>query len=150
NLAANAKLNFLRETDNDRLEFYGRGDYAQQKNQNTDRDETTVQKATGGVNYDYVIYDPGLLGVFTRFDHDFFQDLVLRSQFGGGPGYRFIKREDMELLGRIGVAYVHEDYRSSSPTPDRSFVAGFASERYRWTISETQRLLQGLDVTPNL
>lgn len=149
-LAMGAKANFLRDTDNDRLEFYGRGDFATQEDRDTGKDETTLQKATAGANYDYFIHEPWFLGVFTRFDHDFLQDLTLRSQVGGGPGYRFIKQENMELLTRIGVAYVNENYRKSSPTEDRDFVAGFAGERYRWTISETQRLLQGIDVTPNL
>jgi putative salt-induced outer membrane protein YdiY len=56
----------------------------------------------------------------------------------------------MELLGRAGIAYINETYRDSLDTEDRSFVAAFLSERYRRTISETQRLIQGIDITPNL
>jgi putative salt-induced outer membrane protein len=145
-----ARANLLRESDDDRLEFYGRGDFSQQEDPDNGEDETTVQKATGGVNYDYFVHEPWFVGAFTQFDHDFLQDLVLRTRIGAGPGYRFIKREDMELLGRVGIAYVNENYRSSSDTEDRSFVAAFLSERWRWTLSETQRLLQGLDITPNL
>jgi putative salt-induced outer membrane protein YdiY len=47
----------------------------------------------------------------------------------------------------VGVAYVNEDYRDEE---DKSFAAAVISERYRWTISETQRLIQGIDITPNL
>ena len=145
-----ARLNLLRDADRDRLEFYGRGDFGQQEDPDNGEKETTVQKATGGINYDYFIYDPWFVGAFTQFDHDFLQDLVLRTRIGGGPGYRFIKNDAMELLGRVGVAYVNEDYRSSSDTEDRSFVAAFVGERFRWTISDTQKLLQGIDITPNL
>jgi putative salt-induced outer membrane protein len=149
-LILGARLNLLRDTEDDRLEFYGRGDFGQQEDPDDGEDETTVQKATGGVNYDYIFHDPWFVGTLLQFDHDFLQDLVLRTRIGAGPGYRFIKTEDMELLGRAGIAYVNEDYRDSSDTEDRSFVAGYLSERYRWTISETQRLMQGLDITPNL
>jgi putative salt-induced outer membrane protein len=145
-----ARLNLLRDTERDRLEFYGRGDFGQTEDPDTGENETTVQKATGGINYDYFIYDPWFVGAFTQFDHDFLQDLVLRTRIGGGPGYRFIKNEAMELLGRVGVAYVNENYRSSSETDDRSYVAAFVQERFRWTISDTQKLLQGIDITPNL
>jgi putative salt-induced outer membrane protein YdiY len=147
-LAARADL--LRNTDDDRLEFYGRGDFGQQEDPDDGEDETTVQKATGGINYDYFFLDPWFVGVFTQFDHDFLQDLVLRTRIGGGPGYRFINTETMELLGRAGVAYINENYRSSSETGDRSFVAAVLSERFRWTISDSQTLLQGIDITPNL
>jgi putative salt-induced outer membrane protein len=149
-LVLGARANLLRDTEDDRLEFYGRGDFGQQEDPDTGEDETTVQKATGGVNYDYFFLEPWFVGAFTQFDHDFLQDLVLRTRIGAGPGYRFIKTEDMELLGRAGIAYVNENYRDSSDTEDRSFVAAFLSERYRWTLSETQRLIQGLDITPNL
>ena len=149
-LVLGARANLLRDTEYDRLEFYGRGDFGQQEDPDNGEDETTVQKATGGVNYDYFVHEPWFVGAFTQFDHDFLQDLVLRTRFGAGPGYRFIKRPDMELLGRVGIAYINENYRDNSDTEDRSFVAAFASERWRWTLSETQRLIQGLDVTPNL
>ncbi len=144
-----------RETKQDVSRVGVRSGYAQnQLTRNGQKvEETTQQFTLARGRYDYNFTERFFGDVFLDLENDRFKDLNLRSRFGVGPGYRFIKTDTMVLQGVLGVAYVHETYRKSgvtNPQDDKDYATAVGSEEFRWTIADGQKLYQTLDVYPSL
>lgn len=81
----------------------------------------SVRNALLELKYDYFITKHVYANLFSLFEQDTFQDLNLRSSFGGGPGYQFIDTPRTKLSAEMGLAFVNEDWRTRE---DRNTLAG--------------------------
>ncbi|MCA9293547.1 MAG: DUF481 domain-containing protein [Phycisphaerales bacterium] len=108
-----------RSTPDDRLNFYVRGRY---ENQNGKR---SANEVFGGAGYEYDLNTRTF--VFAKFDleYDEFEDLDLRATVLGGIGYFFIREDDQELKGRVGLGYRHESFGSGETTNEGVLSLGY-------------------------
>lgn len=125
-----------RSTPDDRLNFYARGRY---ENQNGTR---SANELFGGAGYEYDLNSRTF--VFAKFDleYDEFEDLDLRATVQGGLGYFFIREDDQELKGRVGLGYRHEAFGSGESTNEGILGLGYdywnqINARTRFTHSGT-------------
>jgi putative salt-induced outer membrane protein YdiY len=89
---------------NDR--FRGHGEYEKDVNDNT----TTTKKWKLEGSYNYFFTPKWYSGAFTRFEHDKFADLDLRTSVGPLIGYQWFEGEEMNLSTSTGISYVDEDF----------------------------------------
>lgn len=92
------------------------GDFNKEK---TDGD-LTAKDWTAYANYDYFFTNKWFSYVRTKFEHDKFADLDLRSTFGAGPGYQFFESDTLNLSFGAGPGYIDENFIVAS---DNSFVS---------------------------
>ena len=59
----------------------------------------------------------------TSAERDGPSDLDLRYLLGGGPGYRFVNRDDFNLTVRVGPAWVSENFNDESRDEDKASAA---------------------------
>lgn len=134
--SAAARAEVKRETEQDTFRIYAKTEYEERDN------ETSTQRTIGGSEYEYNFTERWYGKAYVIFENDKFKDLNLRTTVGLATGYKFIKEDDMLLQGDIGPAYVNENY--SGDIEDKDFVALAAGERFEWTISEGQSIVQTL------
>ena len=72
--------------------------------------DTTVENWLVYGKYDYFFLPKWFAYASTRFEHDKFADLDLRSTLGAGVGYQFFESDLLNLSAAAGPAYVNEDY----------------------------------------
>lgn len=65
------------------------------------------------------------------FEEDYEELLDLRSTYSIGSGYQFLERDDLQMNGEIGLAYVDEDFQEDE---DNQYAGG------RWAFNYEQRL----------
>jgi len=130
-----------RETEVDRWKFSARAD------QQTTEGTTTVQQVVSRGSYDYFFAERWFLNAFTTLEHDKLQDLTLRTRVGAGPGYWFVKTDDVKLSGVLAPFYINENFDVGK---DDDSVGLAASEDLAWKISDKQSFHQRLDLYPDL
>jgi putative salt-induced outer membrane protein YdiY len=92
------------------------GDFNKEK---TDGD-LTAKDWTAYANYDYFFTKKWFSYVRTKFEHDKFADLDLRSTLGAGLGYQFFESDTLNLFFGTGPGYIDENFIEAS---DDSFVS---------------------------
>ena len=97
-----------------------------------------TRNARGSIKLDFFITKRFFWFASAYFEHDFFQDLKLRTAIASGPGYQWIERgdynglfKDMTLYTEAGPAYFNEDFRNAS---DKASFRGRVSTRWNWPI----------------
>lgn len=80
----------------------------------------TAKEWTAYANYDYFFTKKWFSYVRTKFEHDKFADLDLRSILGAGPGYQFFESDTLNLSFGTGPGYIYENFIEAS---DNSFVS---------------------------
>ena len=98
--------------------------------------DSGTESANNGIaygKYDHFITEKWYAYASAAFETDRFQDLDLRSSFGGGMGYQFIENDRTQLSLEGGPTFVSEDYKNSE---DLSFAAG------RWALRLDHWLFQ--------
>ncbi|MGD9689276.1 MAG: YdiY family protein [Phycisphaerales bacterium] len=118
----------------------------------TDRNETAAkvlyQYATDGGNStqnrfetelrnDFLLAKDSPWSMFAlgRFEYDEFQDWKYRTQLFGGPGYAFIRTDDMLLRGRVGAGFTKEfGGRRNELIPE-----GLVGVDFQWKITDRTR-----------
>ena len=107
---------------------------------NWSQDSGTESVNNGNVygKYDHFINEKWYAYANTAFETDRFQDLDLRSRFGGGMGYQFIETDRTQLSFEGGPTFVNEDFKTAQ---DRSFVAGrWATRLDHWLFRDVIQL----------
>lgn len=79
--------------------------------------------------------------------HDGIATLAYRVTVSPGIGYYFIKTPKTQLTGEVGPSFIHEKYNGESA--DNYFGLRLA-ERFDRKLSDTARLWQALEVTPQI
>jgi putative salt-induced outer membrane protein YdiY len=78
----------------------------------------TAEDWTAHANYDYFFTKKWFGYLRTKFEHDEFADLHLRSTLGAGPGYQFFESDTLNLSFGAGPGYIDENFIEAS---DKSF-----------------------------
>lgn len=109
--------------------------------------EISSNTFTSGVRQDYMFNSYDFAYVQTQFDHIQSQALNLRQSYGGGFGKDVHRTSKLvvSLLG--GATYVNEDFRDA---PRRQNLEGFTGERLRVQLSKRVRLINSVDLYPNI
>jgi len=74
----------------------------------------TTKDWTAFANYDYFFNKKWFSYVRTKFEHDKFADLDLRSTLGVGAGYQFFESDTLNLSFGAGPAYIDENFIEAS------------------------------------
>jgi hypothetical protein len=104
-----AAVSALYETEKRR--FKAEGGWA---NAETDNERTKNQQFVAAIHDWFIKDSKWSFFVSGRKDWDDFQDWDHRASVGAGVGYAFVKRDDFELRGRVGLAATHEWVSSAS------------------------------------
>jgi putative salt-induced outer membrane protein YdiY len=95
-----------------------------------------TRNARGSIKLDFFITKRFFWFASAYFEHDFFQDLKLRTAIASGPGYQWIEQGDyggiftgMTLYTEAGPAYFNEDFRTA---PDQASFRGRVSTKWNW------------------
>lgn len=88
----------------------------------------------------------------TSMEYDEMEDLDLRAQAFGGPGYIFIKTEKTNLLGEVGAGLIGEFFDEDDTDGDTENFEASLWLNAEWTqkIFEKAEFYQGLTVFPSL
>jgi putative salt-induced outer membrane protein YdiY len=78
--------------------------------------------------------------------HDSIADINYRIPVSAGVGYYFIKEEKVTLSADVGPGYVWEKVGGVSD----EYASLRAGEQFEWKISESSRLWQSLEYTPEI
>lgn len=91
--------------------------------------------ATAGVLQDWYLLDsPWGLFATVRYDFDEFKQWRHRASAHGGGTYRFIKREDLMLIGRVGAGVIRQWNENDTQGE------GLLGLEVNWTIDDRQQL----------
>lgn len=127
----------IARTEKHRLTLDGQYNHAE------DDDGLRARNGRGRGKYDYFVFPRIYTLGHTLFERDRFQDLELRTVFGGGLGYQIAERgdypdeylngfrwlNDLEVSAEAGLSYFVEDYRIS---PNESNLSARWSARLDW------------------
>ena len=145
---ANAGL--LREAKSDRSSLTQRieGNYGE-TTATGDVTDTTVQTVEAEIDYKHSISD-ALYGVFNiNAFHDDIAHLDYRLSVSPGLGYPVIKNDKATLGLELGVAWIREEY-DIEPDPSDDYAALRVAQVYSRQLSETAKVWQSLEWTPEL
>jgi len=93
------------------------GEYNEEK----DSGNLTTKDWTANANYGYFISEKWFAFVRTKFEHDKFADLDLRSTLGAGAGYNFYESDTLNLNVGAGPGYTDENFIVASDNDFTSF-----------------------------
>jgi len=125
---ANLAANFVARSKRQRLTLRGAWNYGE------DRGVLSARDAYGSLKYDFFPLEKLYTYVNSLLEYNYFQDLNLRSAFGGGLGYQFFEDKIKALSFELGVSYFNEDFRT---VPDDAYAAG------RWSVNAQYQVLPG-------
>ena len=146
--AVGALAEATRKTEIDRITADANWDYSEDRVSGSDWN-LTQRRASAGLKYDYFIdEDRWYLLATTRVLGDTFANIRLRLTAGMGIGYTVINRDDMTLTTEVGLSYVDESYRDSTPSTD--YLAARIAYKYTQQIDEKTRLTHGVEAYPSL
>lgn len=116
-----------------------------------DNDSTSVNQTRVFGTYDKKI-DGGPWFVFgrTQYDNDSVQIWENRVSVFAGPGYEFIKRDNYEMLGRVGLGYTHEFGGNVPDDYDDSRFEALIGIDGRWKIDANQHVVYSVYYYPSL
>ncbi len=107
---------------------------------------TTAQAARGGVGYNRNVSPRLFVNAFNDYEYDRFQNLDLRTVFGGGFGFHAVKSE-RSVLDVLGGA----DYnRSRFSTDTRNAAEAFWGDEYTLKLTGPSSLVQSFRMFNNL
>jgi len=137
----NAQFQIKRSTEQVRTNFNNKYFYASSES------ETTQNEFSSILTQDWL--KPGSPWfVFGQLGYEFDQFEAWRHRLTAysGPGYTFIKEEDFEVAGRVGVGANYEFGNVNELTPE----ALLGGELVRWNITDRQTLTGQVTVFPSL
>ena len=133
-----AGVSAARTTTRDKISVYANAIYA--SNSTSGVSLTTANAIWAGGRYDYNINDKLFVYGAADFEHDSPQKLDLRSVFGGGLGYHFIRNEKTQLDLFGGGAYNMEYYQNGLRRHSAELVVGNElKHKFNSRVNATQR-----------
>lgn len=97
--------------------------------------DKTQDETFGSLQMDHFITEKWYGFGSVSFEEDFEEQLNLRSTYSLGSGYQFFDRDDLQLKGEMGLAYVDEDFEDDE---DNHYAGG------RWAVDYEQTLFSWL------
>lgn len=141
----NLGFNAARMTPRDKISVYVTSLYASQTTGG--KSATTANAVRGGIRYEANVSDKLFVFGFTDQEHDQFQDLDLRSVFGGGFGLHAIKT-NTTLLDLFGGGSLNKEFFSTGL--NRTSAEALVGEELNHKISRATTLQEKLSFYPNL
>jgi len=118
-LDANGRLDIVRKTSKDRLNFFLWGQYAESEN------VRNKNNYGGGIRFDAFVTDRWAWYTRLRLEYDEFANLDLRATVAAGASYYWIKKDDHEFRTSLGLGYRHEEYSNGTTNKSSVLDAGF-------------------------
>lgn len=103
-LDARGRLDVIRKTDDDLLNFFLAADYSEQDN------KRSKNEYRGGIKYENMLTNRAYWYARVEMEYDEFENLDLRSTAAAGLGYYWLKRTEHEFKNRAGLGYRHESF----------------------------------------
>jgi len=127
-LEARGRLDVVRKTTHDALNFYLAGKYSE-----TDNARTT-NEYYGGIKYENNVDERRLWYTRLELEFDEFEDLDLRTTAAVGGGYYWIKEKPRELKTLVGFGLRHETYNTGETNGAAviDFVVDFRQDLDDW------------------
>ncbi|MBM4063785.1 MAG: DUF481 domain-containing protein, partial [Planctomycetes bacterium] len=135
-----------RRTSTDRISVDAAWDYAEDKA--TGDWVLNQRRAGGGLKYDYFLSKRWYALGTARVLGDTLADINLRFTGGVGIGYTVIENDTTTFVTEAGLSYFNENYRSATPSVD--YLAARVAYKLSHVISETTKLLHGVEAFPSL
>jgi len=121
--------------------------FGAQYNQTKSEGDRTKNNFNVQSQYDFKLQDSKWFPFArVRWDWDEFSDWDSRLQVGAGAGRELIKKENYELLGRVGLNAVRE----FSGADDSWRLEAMLGADVDWQINKTQKLVTSITVFPDL
>jgi putative salt-induced outer membrane protein YdiY len=136
----------------DRISFDAAWDYSEDK----DNDPTSAtfrqwrlsqRRAGAGLKYDYFLSERWYALATMRVLGDTLADLDLRFTAGAGLGYTWIEDEITTFVTEFGLSYVHENYRSATPSED--YLAARIAYKLTHAFDPTTKLVHSVEAFPS-
>ena len=120
--AANAAVDAVRRSEQDRITFGAA--YTGEQSQDADEtgQHTTQRKMFGALQYDYFLAKQFYVYGNARGEKDGVADLSLRFTAGAGVGYQWFETDTLKWNTEVGLSWVSENY--SNHTPNDNHLAG--------------------------
>ena len=115
----NGRAEVRRQTQRERLRFYGQGRYAQQDS------ARSVNEVLGGAHLEVDVNERWFTFSKVELEFDEFEELDLRATPSAGVGVFFIRQDDHELKGRAGIGYEHERFMDGTIEDDAVLELGY-------------------------
>lgn len=143
-----------KEWDDNRVTFKGNWAFAEQQDNATGQNSVTKRQWTGSGKYDRFWNEKTYWYASAKYDNDDIALLHLRQTYSLGVGHKFADDEDYKLDGELGLAYVDENYFSSTfvngSQADDEYIAFRAAYALFWQISEDWVFLQDVELFPGV
>jgi len=120
NSSVSAEASLRRE--NDRISLAGTYLFARQRDQSTGEDDTTEDRWIIQGKYDYFMSEKLYLYGNIFYEKDRIANLDMRVAPGGGLGYQWIEKDDMNFNTEAGLTWMHEKYTDPSETREHMVV----------------------------
>ncbi|MFW5875464.1 MAG: DUF481 domain-containing protein [Myxococcota bacterium] len=140
-VAVNGLTEAKRETPDDRLTLFLRGNYAREDG------DLTQGEIIGGFNLEVDFTERWFAYVRSQLEHDAFEQLDLRATPSAGLGWSILQGKPHELRVRLGAGYRHESYQTGVTNND---AVGDAGYDYTLIIDEWLRFTSSVGYAPAL
>jgi len=146
--AANIDANAQLRRENDRISLAAGYYYANQRDNATRQDNTTLNSWLIKGQYDYFFSDKMYGYGNMKLEKDRISNLDMRLTTGAGLGYQWIEQADLNFSTEAGLAYVSERYFSPSET--RQNMAGRLAYHLDKAINDKVKAFHNLEYLPSL
>lgn len=145
--AANAGLDALRRSAEDRLTLNGAYNYSRE-NTHDQGARVTMENWLLAAKYDYFLTEKWYVYGNVKAERDHLANLDLRLTPGAGLGYQWLESEKVNFNTEAGLTWVYERY--TDPVVTREYVAGRFAYHYDRQINENLKFVHNFEVLPSL
>ncbi len=143
-----ASFNMQKRREKDRTTLGGDYIRSEQENPNTGEDNVTENWWKLKGKYDYFFNEKWYTFFDGRYEVDKVADLERRIITGGGFGYQWIERADMNFSIEAGLAHVYEKFEGNTPTNRE--VSAQASYHFDKKINDKLSFINDLTYYPSI
>lgn len=140
-LDANGRVDLLRKTPDDSLNFYLAARYSERD------DERTTNEYLAGSRYEHNLSERWFWYLRSELEYDEFENLDLRATAAGGIGYYWIRKPNHELKTSVGAGYRHESYEDDTTRDDAVADLGLG---YRVDLAPWAQFIHSTVYSPSL
>jgi len=146
--AANIDANAQLRRENDRITLGAGYYYANQRNNTTRQDNTTLNSWFAKGQYDYFFSEKFYGYGNLRYEKDRISNLDMRLTAGTGLGYQWIEQDDLNFSTEAGIASVNERY--FNPSESRNNMAARFAYHTDKTINKHVTAFHNAEYIPSL
>lgn len=145
--SANAGIDAMRRTEEDRLTLKAVYNYSREK-PSGEEGRVTQENWMAGAKYDYFIAEKWFLYGNGRVERDHIANLDLRLTPGAGVGYQWVESAKTNFNTEAGITWVYERY--TDPDETRDYFAGRLAYHLDHQLAENVKFIHNVEVLPSL